>query len=97
MATNTAAKMDDWLTPYQIAEQLDRKVLDVLKWIHSGELRAVNVANGQRDANGNQAPPRRPTWRIRKVDFAAFLERRSTQPPPPRKRQPLSTRVTNYF
>lgn len=42
----------------------------VLGWIHSGELKARNVAT---KAGG------RPSWRISEADLAEFLERRTVK------------------
>lgn len=42
----------------------------VLHWIHTGQLRAVNIA---KDPNGQ-----RPRWRILEEDLAAFEATRST-------------------
>jgi hypothetical protein len=45
----------------------------VLRWIRTGELRAINVAT---HAHG------RPRWRIDLADLAAFEMRRMAQPVP---------------
>lgn len=65
------------LTPKAICEMLAIGIEPVLNWIHSGQLKAVNVSNS----------PKRPRWRISKTDFDAFLASRSTQPTPTKKRK----------
>jgi excisionase family DNA binding protein len=56
----------------------------VLNWVASGELRALNIARSRR--------ARRPRWRIREEDLAAFEAARTSAPATPRarrqKRQP---------
>lgn len=56
----------------------------VLAWIHSGQLRALNL-------NTDPASPR-PRWRILPADLEAFEQVRSSLEPPkrgrPRKPQP---------
>jgi excisionase family DNA binding protein len=55
-----------------------------LKWIADGELRAINVARSRR--------ARKPRWRVRAEDLAAFEAARTSTPATPRarrrKRQP---------
>jgi excisionase family DNA binding protein len=51
----------------------------VLRWIHSGELRAVNV--------GRRPGAKKPRWRITQDALAAFEALRTPTPPPPRTRQ----------
>lgn len=54
-----------YYTPQQACEILGTDDEQVLSWIHSGELAAVNVA---KSLQGN-----RPRWRIAEVDLAKFL------------------------
>jgi excisionase family DNA binding protein len=59
-----------YLTVREVAARLTfAKTCVVLKWIHAGQLAAVNVSSG-----------RRPTWRIAETDLTAFLESRTTAP-----------------
>jgi len=52
----------------------------VLAWIASKELRAINVAISK--------SARRPTWRVRRDEWERFLEARSNgAAPAPRKRR----------
>jgi excisionase family DNA binding protein len=48
----------------------------VLAWIHSGELKAVNV--------GVSPAKKKPRWRITEEALKAFEELRATTPPAPR-------------
>ncbi len=60
-------------TPPQIADRLGVSVDKVLAWIHSGELKAANLAT---HSGG------RPRWRVDPADLEAFLERRAARPTP---------------
>jgi excisionase family DNA binding protein len=51
-----------------VAEQLGVAVESVLGFIRRGDLKAVNVGRGSKNA-----------WRIAKADLAAFLEARSNK------------------
>jgi len=51
----------------------------ILGWIHSGELRAVNV--------GGSARTKKPRWRITQAALDAFEQSRTTTPIPPRERR----------
>jgi excisionase family DNA binding protein len=67
------------------------KTASVLRLIHSGQLKAVNVSAG-----------RRPTWRIPVAEFEAFVIRRSGPPTngpagPSRRRPWTPSEVTQYF
>ena len=70
------------LVPKDICERLAIGIEPVLNWIHSGQLKAVNVSNS----------PNRPRWRIAMDDYEAFLKSRSTQmaddPKPKRPKKP---------
>lgn len=57
------------LTPPALAKNLGINVHKILAWIKSGELRAVNLGNGNR-----------PRWRILPDDLELFLARRAAQP-----------------
>jgi excisionase family DNA binding protein len=72
-----------YLTPPMIAKQLRVSPEKVLNWIRKGDLRAINVSDGNC----------RPRYRVAPEDLDEFLKRREVQPPPPiqrrrRKRQP---------
>lgn len=75
-------------TPPAISKQLVVHVGKVLGWIQSGELRALNVGNGNR-----------PRWRIMPDDLQAFLDRRAAQPAAKttRRRRKPDPAVTEYF
>lgn len=64
-----------YLTVGEAAELLAIADEKVLRWLASGELRGVNVAQ----RNGA-----RHRWRIARSDLDSFLAMRSTSPPPPK-------------
>lgn len=64
---------DAYLTPPQIARRYGVKPAKVLGWIASGELVAVNLADG---------PGGRPRWRVSPEALADFERRRSSRPTP---------------
>ena len=71
------------LVPKEICEMLAIGISPVLNWIHTKQLKAVNVSNS----------PDRPRWRIARTDLDAFLESRSTQPAAKQtKKRPKPTR-----
>jgi len=79
-----------FLTPPQIAERFGVSADKVLAWIHSGELRAVNVAE--------QLGGQRPRWRVSIADLLAFEERRAAVPPPARmQRRKQPAEVIEFF
>ena len=51
----------------------------VLKWIHSGELKAVNV--------GRTPAGKKPRWRISEQARTEFEAKRTTTPPVPRAKR----------
>ena len=57
------------VTPRDICDSVGLGIETVLGWIHSGELKASNIAKSSL----------RPRWRIEKVDLKAFLDARSNQ------------------
>ena len=80
-----------YLGPAAIAAMLQVKPANVLAWIHSGELRASNVA-ARRGL--------RPRWRVRQEDLDAFLIGRMKLRQPQSRRRPRQTAsaaVTEYF
>ena len=76
------------ITPPVLAKRLGVGVHKVLRWIASGQLRAINVGDGTR-----------PRWRIMADDLQAFLERRAAQPAvkATRRRRKVDAAVTEYF
>lgn len=87
MATVSA----NFLTPQDAAEQLAVGVEKVLRWIHSGELRAVNIAQSR---NGE-----RPRWRIPREAWDEFLAGRASAPAPKpiRRRRRDAGEVEDFF
>jgi len=78
------------MTPPQLARMIGRKVGVVYAWIHSGELRAINVAKKQ---GGN------PRYLIREADWQEFEKKRQFQPaqvPAPARRM-RGGKPKNYF
>ena len=75
-------------TPPVVARQLGVDAHKVLRWIASGELRAVNVGDGTR-----------PRWRIMADDLRAFLDRRAAQPAAKqaRRRRKVDPAVIEFF
>ena len=85
--TNTTTH--EYLTAPQLGKELMLGHDKVLDWIHSGELRAVDVSNKR---------GQRPRWRISRDDLDAFLARRSATPPPkPRHQQRQPDDVIEYY
>ena len=60
----------EYMSPAAIAQKFKRRVNKIMEWIHSGELKAYNVAS---HLGG------RPRWAIKATDFEDFLQRRSNQ------------------
>lgn len=60
---------DQYLTPPQIAKLLKVGADQVLTWIKSCELKAVNLSAGDR-----------PRWKVSPIELQRFLESRSNQP-----------------
>jgi len=78
-----------YYTPPQLAERWGVSPEKVIKWIRSGELRAINLAT---------KADKRPRYRISAEDVALFEARRSCGPAPvkPHRRRLISG-VTPYF
>jgi excisionase family DNA binding protein len=78
-----------YLTPPAVAEQLGVDAAKVITWIRSGELAAANVATRVGGI---------PRWRIGQNDLDAFLERRkSPAPAPKRVRRKQTPGVIEFF
>jgi excisionase family DNA binding protein len=60
----------DVLTPVQLARELGVKPDKVRGWIKTGQLKAANVGDASR-----------PRFRIRRIDFNEFWERRCAPEP----------------
>jgi excisionase family DNA binding protein len=62
----------------------------VLRWIHSGELRAINV--------GVSPGKKKPRWRVTEEALATFEALRTPSPPPPRtRRRRRSADVVEFY
>ena len=73
------------LAPRDVCDSLNVGMEPVLKWIHSGQLKASNISNSTS----------RPRWRIATADLQAFLDSRSNQQgssSKPAKRRPKPRR-----
>ena len=81
---------NEWHTPPEIARLLRVKPAKVLRWIASGELRAVNTGDAGR-----------PRWRVSTSAWDEFLQGRSTVPTPivsPRRRRRVpDSNVIQFF
>lgn len=77
------------LTVHQLAENYGVGEHTVLRWIASGELRAINVS---------RAPSGKPRWRITPESLAAFEALRTPTPPTPKKRRHRQPQdVINFY
>src|SRR5207244_1813409 len=72
------------LTPSDVSRLLQVNVHQVLAWINSGELRAMNVAKTRNDTRTNK----RPRWRIKPDAIADFERSRMNLPMPAPARRP---------
>jgi hypothetical protein len=72
------------MTPAEVGQHLGRSVNTVLGWIHSGELRAVNLADRQRS---------RPRYIVEPDALAEFQRLRQTLPAVQRRRRRRAIRV----
>jgi transposase len=68
---------------YGVSEQT------VLGWIHSGQLKALNVSR--------KLGARKPRWRISEEALAAFEVARTPTPPPPRARREKQPAVIQFY
>ncbi len=79
-----------FFTAEQVAEALGVNQCKVLGWLHSGQLRGINVAAS---AGG------RPRWRIRLADLEKFLAARAAPRPMPtqRRRKHRDSQLIEFF
>jgi excisionase family DNA binding protein len=85
--TPPAVPDTDVLDPPDVARLLTCSPDTVRDWIRSGQLKASNVANGDR-----------PRWKIQRSDLETFLQTRQADPAPaPPQRRRNSNGVTEYF
>lgn len=82
----TAISSSDALTPPEVAEQLSTSPETVLGWIKSGQLKASNLATGNR-----------PRYVVMPDDLTAFLKSRQPDPPVKRKAKAKPTGSYNRF
>ena len=76
-------------TPPKLARRYGTDVKKILHWIHSGELKAINLAT---DKNG------RVRYAIDESDIAIFEAARAVQPPTPRiRRRRVDPNVIQFF
>ena len=81
---------DRTLTVKELAERYGVTGHTVLRWIASGELRAINV--------GRRPGGKKPRWRITAEALETFELIRSHSPPPPRtRRKKRQTEVTEFY
>ena len=80
------------LTPPEVARRLGVSADKVLVWVHSGELRAVNLAT---------KPHGRPRFAIDEADLDAFEEQRRVRAPAPvsrrRRKQRKEASIIEFF
>jgi len=77
-----------YFSPPQLAKRFGVNAGKVLGWIHSGELRAVNVA---------EKLTGRARWRISPADLAVFEQRRSAVAPPRSRPRRKTVGVIEFF
>ena len=80
--------MTEWLKPQEVAQELKCEYSLVLRLIAAGKLAATDI-----NARESGLPKRRPTYRIRREDLEAFVQRGMVPVPVPamkreRKRGP---------
>jgi excisionase family DNA binding protein len=61
----------------------------VVSWIHSGQLKAVNV--------GRRPGAKKPRWRITREALEAFEQLRTPATPPPRTRRKRPADVIEFY
>jgi hypothetical protein len=94
------ANLRAMLTPPGLARRWGVAPDKVLFLIHTGQLRAINLAQTV-DGLTEKGKPRRPRWRIPLGEIERFEEARSSKPPAPkqyrRRRRQLATAEKQYF
>jgi excisionase family DNA binding protein len=75
--TRETERESRWLTVGEVARLLRVSRDTVERWIHNGNLRAVNVGTRSTLAS------RRRSWRVSAESLEGFLEGRAILPPPP--------------
>ena len=70
-----------WLTIQEVADLLRISRDTVERWIHTSELRAVDISTEQRTS--------RSAWRIASESLDEFLQTRANRPSLPRRAKPL--------
>ena len=89
MHTTTKSSEREYLTPPQVSALLGVGHEKLLAWIHSGELRAVDLSATR---------GKRPRWRISRQALDDFLSRRSASPPAkPRQRRRQPDNVITFY
>ena len=76
------AEKDRWLTIREVADRLRVSVDTVQRWVHTGQLRAVDVSGKPRSNHGRAA------WRISSESLEGFLEGRASKPAVPLRAKP---------
>jgi excisionase family DNA binding protein len=78
------------LSPDDVARQYGVTVPTVLAWIHSGELRALNVSRN--------AASKKPRWRVTLAALERFEQVRTATPQPqPSRRRRQSVEVIHFY
>ena len=75
-----------WPSSPKVASLLGIDPAKVLGWIRAGQLRAVNVGNGNR-----------PLYRINPSELERFIASRSTTAPPPKPARRKKSSVVRKF
>ena len=89
MHANHDMSKPEYLTPPQVSALLGVGHDKILAWVHSGELRAVDLSATR---------GKRPRWRISRDDLDVFLACRSaTTPPKTRQRRRQPDNVTTFY
>jgi hypothetical protein len=83
------AKQPDYLTTADVAAHYRVGIANVLSWIHSGALPALDTSRGTQ----------RPRYRIRRADLEVFEHRRTTKrkSPTPRRQAKKDVAVIEFF
>ena len=86
----TAIKGRTKITPPELARRWGIDTLKVLRWIRTGELRAIDA--------GTRRGQKKPRFLIDMADLAAFEAARSVTPPTPRmRRRKADPSVIQFF